>query len=191
MFERPPTILHATSFMREDETAVLFGQDADYDLIVYYSDKRSKWVMQNYTVGSNFARLDCVISVAGDTLYTFGYPVNFKPAWVGSTLCIYYDVGGSWVLRPKAEMGYSLPETDSTVYGFWTYVGAAPHAATFTAAGTETVDETTDIDDWARWECDTMIGEYAAAGGASGTKTVGEFTGAIKCLVAEVAIWRT
>jgi hypothetical protein len=190
MFERPPTILHTTSFMREDETAVLLGQDADYDLVVYYSDKRSKWVMQNYTAGSYLARFDCVISVAGDTLYTFGYPVNFKPAWVGATLCLYYDVGGSWVLRPKGEMAYSLPEDDSEVYGFWTYTGADPTTATFTAAGTETADATANINAWARWECDTMVGEYAAAGGASGTKRVGAAV-AVPCLVAEVAIWRT
>lgn len=192
MWEQTPTIMHTTSLMRADETPVLFGQDADANHVVFYSDVLAKWVMHAYLDGGVYKRFDCVISAGADTLYTIGYPVNFNPAWVGASMCLYRDVDdGEWIIRPSEELGWSRPEDGSTAYGFWTLSGlTSPHAATFTARGTETTDLTTNIDGWPRWECSNMIGTYAAAGGATGTKTVGQKIATERRMLAEVAIWR-
>jgi len=171
-----PNIIRTTSLIRpysvSSEVMVAVGLsgsgDTDSEKVAYKSNMSSKWIIVPTTQAYPW---DCAITFNSDTLQPNVTPIHGYPAWVGATYCMYRRYS-RWVVRIKANL--ALLTTPLSTETWWEYTGYFdPHSVTFTKRGAATADKSSSITAWPRWESTTQFGEYAAAGGASGTVTIG------------------
>lgn len=187
MWIKHPGIIRSTSLLRVSSPGTM---PKDADLLVGYNGFNTRnptgaadvgkfcWyssVLGKYVVSDG---LDCSISANGDTLTSYGVPVNGFPAWSGSTYCLFWGAfkgstgfSNGWIIIASSRLGY-IPSSTSD-FDWWVNSSNDPRGVVFAPQGTASASVTPNIGSWSHWESSTQYGIYTPVSGASGNRIVG------------------